>query len=167
MLCLLFVFFHSLSPPLPPHGTNVHVILTVLSTLADDDVNNISVTVGNTATFSCKFEKRDTNFSIIWKVGRSEYCSNNMSMIPDVIICSVKGNTSFLQITDTSVTGAGTHEVQCIFQPDIDPRYIMDPSFQSEFNNGDTRTATLEVIGITSTMGELFQPCVSYFHSLS
>ena len=86
-------------------------------------------------------------------------------MTPDVE-CSVKGNTSVLQITDTGVVGAGTHEVQCIFQPDIDPRYIMDPSFKSQFNNSVTRTATLEVIGITSTVGKLFQSCVSYFHSL-
>ena len=80
--------------------------------------------------------------------------------------CTMEDNASVLQITDTGAMGAGTHEVQCIFQPNIDPRYRMDPSFQPQFSESATKTATLEVIGITSTMGELFRPCVSYFLSL-
>ena len=43
---------------------------TVLSNLADD---NITVTTGDTATFSCVFLRKDTDFNIIWKIGEFEY----------------------------------------------------------------------------------------------
>ena len=146
--------------------TNGLVILTVLSTLADDNITNISVTIGEPATFSCNFERRDTDFNIIWKVGELEYPCNNLPMDSE-FKCNKSGNAGVLQIADTTVVGAGTYIVQCILQPTIDQKYKIDPSFQPQFSENIIRTATLEVVGITSTMGELFQPCVSYFHSLS
>ena len=47
---------------------------------------------------------------------------------------STAGNASVLQIVNTTALGTGTHEVQCILQPNIHQNYTNDVSFQSELN---------------------------------
>ena len=150
------------------HHTNTrHIILTVLSTLTNDNIiNNTIVNIGDTATFSCSFLRRDTDFNIIWKIREFEYPCDSLQKDSGVQ-CYIAGNASVLHIVNTTVLGTGTREVECILQPNIHQNYTNDVSFQSEFNENTTRAVTLEVIGITSTMSEFHCVPFSTFVSLT
>ena len=150
----LFLLFSISFSLLHVNLMDIIIIFTVLSTLADDNISNITVTTGDPATFSCEFLRRDTDFNITWKIRGFEYPCDSLQKDSGVQ-CYIAGNASVLQIVNTTVLGTGTHEVECILQPNIHQNYTNDVSFQSELNENITRTATLEVMmEVTSTMSE-------------
>ena len=98
---------------------------------------------GEQTAISCNIVTGDTDFHIIWKIDEVEYTCIQPEMDPN-IECT---NDIILQIQNTTFLGVGNHDIQCILQPNIQPDYKNDPSFQSHFNDNITNTVTLTIIG--------------------
>ena len=123
---------------------------TVLSTLAEE-IGNVSVTVGEPATFYCSILKRDTVFNITWRIDNNEYICDRYSTVSSDsnIFCSFNDSLSVLQIKDTGSLGTGTHTVQCALQQIIPENFTSDDSFLAEFgDNFVILTVTCELCGI-------------------
>ena len=119
----------------------------VLSTLAEE-IGNVSVTVGEPATFYCGVLKRDTDFNITWRIDNNEYiCDRYNTVSSDSnIFCSFNDSLSVLQIKDTGSLG-GTHTVQCVLQQIIPENFTSDGSFLAGFGDNVVMEAVLTVTG--------------------
>ena len=132
-----------------------HSIAVLTTLIHGDSPNSVLVTIGEPAHFSCRVSDGDTNFTIIWKVGGHEYYCDEPEVDAD-IECEMNGCVSMLQIQNTPLLGVGTHEVQCIFQPNIHQNYINDPSFVLQFNQNTTKNITLEILNSDTTSELIF-----------
>ena len=113
--------------------------------------------------FLSKFEPKNNILQNIVRILLKSCKSEKELLLQTLFQCDIVGNASVLQIVNTNVLGAGTHEVECILQPNIHQNYTNDVSFRSKFNENITRTATLEVMmEVTSTMSEFH--CFPFSH---
>ena len=126
---------------------------SVLSSLKDD-IKDVSVTVGEPATILCKILKRDTNYSISWKIGEEKYSCNVINGDSTNIHCSTNDTHSVLNVDNTNLLGAGMYSVQCILQQMIPSLFLEDSSFLYEFRHDITKTATLMIMNNTNDSGE-------------
>ena len=121
---------------------------TVLSTLAEE-IGNVSVTVGEPATFYCSILKHDTDFNITWRIDNNEYICDGYSTdsSDSNIFCSFNDSLSVLQIKDTDPLGAGTYTLQCALQQIIPVNFTSADSFLAGFGDNVVREAVLTVTG--------------------
>ena len=116
----------------------------MLSTLAQ--IEDDSVAIGDPATFTCNAERRDTDFSISWKVdGRSYTCgaSDALDASTDNIHCSMNEDSSELKIENTTSLGVGSYTVECILQHTIPSEFQGDcPTYCTDV----TESVTLNVV---------------------
>ena len=122
------------------------ILFLVLSTLANDVIDDLSVAFGEPANFSCGIVEGDTDFDLLWRIGQSEYRCNDSEMDSN-IKCKTNRSVNVFQIENTTAVGGGTYQVQCVMMPGIELNYRSDPSFKPKFAEDVVRTATLMVIG--------------------
>ena len=116
----------------------------MLSTLAEDAVVAVPVSVGTVATVTCKIIKEDTKFSISWRVDDQKVCDEDTPT--DDITCSTNATHGVLQLENTISLGVGNHKVECVLEQDIDPSFIEDPSFEDEYEAVVVRSGVLEIL---------------------
>ena len=130
--------------------------IAVLATI-DSDIQNVNITKGENANFTCNFSEGDVDSTVKWRVGGHEYdcgTAEEEDIEADSNGCYTTETQSVLLIRDTSsFTPGRTYTVQCILQQNIPQEFRDDESFKEEFNELEilTRTASLT---ITSTGGE-------------
>ena len=120
------------------------LLIIVLSTLAQ--IEDASVAIGDPANFTCNAERRDTGFSISWKVdGRSYTCDASDANSEDNH-CFTNDTLSVLRIQDTTSLGTGSHTVECILDHSIPPEFENDCSLLPDPQCDDViRSATLNL----------------------
>ena len=79
--------------------------MLVLSTLAEDVVVAVPVSVGMVATVTCKIIKEDTDFSISWRMDDQKVCDEDTPT--NDITCSTNATHGVLQLENTTSLGVG------------------------------------------------------------
>ena len=120
------------------------LLFTVLSTLAQ--IEDASVAIGDPANFTCNAERRDTGFSISWKVDEVPYTCDASDASTDNIHCSMNEDSSELKIENTTSLGVESYTVECILQHTIPSEFQGDCS---TFCANVTQSATLNVVAET------------------
>ena len=118
----------------------------------DSDIQNVNITEGENASFTCNFSKGDVASTVEWTVGGGQYdCDTAEEDIEaDSNGCYTTETQSVLLIRDTSsFTPGRTSTVQCILQQNIPQEFRDDPSFNETFNN-TIRTASLTITSMES-----------------
>lgn len=126
-------------------------MFVVLSTLGEEkEIQPSTAVFGEPTNLTCPLVRGDTNFAIFWKI-------NNLTVFCDAcnattcdIECSNSFNASILQIENTSRLGVGSHQVECILQPNIHPNYTSDATFLPQFQDNVTKRAMLLIYNTTS-----------------
>ena len=114
----------------------------VVSTLSDD-IENVSVALGEPATLSCPIMKWDTNYTIRWEFDGDEY---NCDRSDTNIYCSTTDDdVSTLHIKNTTLLGVGIYRAQCILRPNIPKKFMADCGSIPGLCDDITREATLEI----------------------
>ena len=123
------------------------LLFTVLSTLAQ--IEDASVPIGDPANFTCNAERRDTGYSISWKVDEVPYTcgpSDALDANSDNIHCSMNEDSSELKIESTTSLGVGSYTVECILQHTIPSKFQGDcPTYCTDV----TESVTLNVVAET------------------
>ena len=119
---------------------------TVLTTV-EGEIENVSISRGESAEFTCKFSKGDVDIDINWSVGDivfDECGSTEKDIPPESNGCYTTGTESVLFLGNTSSFSTSKHQVQCAIQQNISDNFKKDPSFEESFNNM-TSSAILEI----------------------
>ena len=116
----------------------------MLSTLAEDAVVAVPVSVGTVAMVTCKIIKKDTNFSISWRMDGRKVCDEDTPT--DDITCFTNATHGVLQLENTTSLGVGNHTVECVLEQEIEPSFIEDPSFEDEYEAVVVRSGVLEIL---------------------
>ena len=120
-------------------------LITVLSTLAQ--IEDASVTIGDPATFTCNAERRDTGFSISWKVDEVPYTCGPSNANSDNIHCSMNEDSSELKIENTTSLGVGSYTVECILQHTIPSEFQGDcPTYCMNVTESVTLNVVAEMV---------------------
>ena len=128
----------------------------VVSTLSDD-IENVSVTLGEPATLSCPIMKWDTDYRIMWKLELDEDEYNCDQSDTNIFCSTTDDDVSTLHIKNTALLGVGTHRAQCILRPDIPEEFKDDCISMPGLCDVITREATLEIrMKESSVFGESF-----------
>ena len=109
----------------------------VLATV-EGEIENVSISRGESAEFTCKFSKRDVDIDINWSVGDvvfDECGSTEKDIAPDGNGCYTTNTESMLFLGNTSSFSTSNHQVQCVIQQNINDNFKKDPSFEESFNN--------------------------------
>ena len=107
----------------------------------DSDIQNVNITEGENANFTCNFSKGDVPSTVYWTVGGREYDC----VTAEGVGCYTTETQSVLLIRNTSsFIPNSTYTVQCILQHDIPQEFRDDESFKEEFNE-TLRTAFLTI----------------------
>ena len=122
-----------------------YTFIAVLTTV-DDNIQSLSITEGESASFTCNFSEGDVDSTVEWTVGGREYdCGTAEEDIgADSNGCYTTETQSVLLIRNTGSFTPGNHSVQCILQQNIPEQFRVDPSFQDKYNS-ITRKATLGI----------------------
>ena len=118
----------------------------VLATI-EGEIENVTISRGESTKFTCKFSKGDVDIAINWSVDDivfDECGSTEKDISPDCNGCYTTGTESVLFLGNTSSFSTGNHQVQCVIQQNITDNFQKDPSFKEIFNNM-TSKATLEI----------------------
>ena len=115
----------------------------------DSDIQNVTITEGENANFTCNFSEEAGDSTVKWTVdgGREYDCGTAEEVIgADSNGCYINETQSVLLIRNTSSFTPGIgHQVQCILQQNIPQEFRDDESFKEEFNEILTRTASLTI----------------------
>ena len=91
--------------------------IAVLATI-DNDIQNVTITEGESAQFTCNFSKGDLNSTVYWTVDGSQY--DCVTAEEDIEAgsngCYTAESQSVLLIRNTT---PGRHQVECILQQNI------------------------------------------------
>ena len=115
----------------------------MLSTLAEDVVVAVPVSVGMVATVTCKIIKEDTDFSISWRMDDQKVCDEDTPT--DDITCFTNATHGVLQLESTTSLSVGSHTVECVLEQEIDQLFRDDPSFLKEYEAVVVRSGVLEI----------------------
>ena len=127
------------------HTLHTHFLSTVLSALSGE-IGDVSVAAGERATFVCNALKRDTNFSISWKVDGETFNCGGTDTSSDNIHCYMDNETaSVLQIENTAALDVGSHAVQCILENDVLGNFREDCVSLPRGSCNVTKNATLRI----------------------
>ena len=108
----------------------------MLATL-EGEIENVSISRGESAEFTCKFSKGDVDIDINWSVGDivfDECGSKEKDISPDGNGCYTTNTESVLLLQNTSVFDARPYPVQCVLQQTITEDFREDPTFQNYSN---------------------------------
>ena len=123
----------------------VMCMYTVLATI-EGEIENVTISRGESAEFTCKFSKGDVDIDINWSVGDIVFdeCGSTKKDIlsPDSNGCYTTDAKSVLLLQNTSaLVFCNVHEyhtcpypVQCVLQQNIRDDFKKDPTFKNHFN---------------------------------
>ena len=120
-----------------PIVTHIIHVYTVLATV-EGEIENVTISRGESAEFTCKFLKGDVDIYIEWSVGDTVFdeCGyTEKDIAPDGNGCYTTNTESVLQLQNTSMFNFRSYSVQCVVQQNITDEFKNDLSFQSHFNN--------------------------------
>ena len=124
----------------------MYFLIAVLASM--EDIQSVPVLEGKSALFTCKFSKGSvSNINIDWTFDGDQFdeCGSTQDDIaPDGNGCYTNDTHSVLVLSSLAT---GSHPLQCILQQNIPEDFKNDPSFQENFNNIITRSASLTIMG--------------------
>ena len=125
------------------HNNLLLSFFAVLATI-DNEIQNITLSEGESGNFTCQFSKRDNDITVFWRVGSGQYdcISAEEDIGSDSIGCYTTDTQSVLLIRNVT---AGTYPVECVLQQNISSDFVNDESFREEFNKPLTISAFLIV----------------------
>ena len=103
----------------------------------EGEIENVSISRGESAEFICKFSKGDVDINITWSVGDMEFdeCgSTEDDIAPENNWCYTNDTHSVLLLQDTNEFDTRPYPVQCVLQQNITEDFMKDPTFQNRFN---------------------------------
>ena len=110
------------------------------------EIGDVSVATGEPATFVCNALKRDTDFSISWKVEGETYTCGGTDTSSDNIHCYMKNETAcVLKIENTAALDIRSHSVECILQNFVPENFREDCVSLPRGSCDVTKSATLEI----------------------
>ena len=113
----------------------------------DGGLQDLSISRGEEAEFTCNFNKGDNNVTIKWKIDDVDHnCSEVAIETESVYNCSTGDSQSVLQVKNSNKLFIGDHSVQCILNQNIPKDFQEDYWFDENLNSLTTRTAALTII---------------------
>ena len=107
----------------------------VLATV-EGEIENVTISRGESAEFTCKFSKRDVDIDIYWRVfyiAFYECGSTEKDIAPDGNGCYTTDTESVLFLGNTSSFSTSNHYVYCVIHQIIGDNFMKDPSFEVFF----------------------------------
>ena len=101
----------------------------------DNDIQNVTITEGEHAAYTCQFSRRGNNITVFWRVGDVQYGCDTES-----------GRDECHFVLRTATGSAGIHPVQCVLQHIYPSEFAEDASFRAEFNEPLTKSALLTIL---------------------
>ena len=119
----------------------------------DGGLQDLSISRGEEAEFTCNFNKGDNDVTIQWKIDGEDYdCSMETGSVYN---CSTGDSQSVLQVKNSNKLFIGDHSVQCVLNQNIPKDFQEDDWFDENLNSLTTRIATLTITeGPPSSLGE-------------